>query len=114
MMREQRTHRRAPSRRGRVEPVIVSPLSLARTGRSPGEQLMRDPSAFLHALIHQCETVAATYGRDVVVLIVCTAIAAAGLRHLWWRRFHARLAEGARQITVMAPPEVDPKAAHEV
>ncbi|WP_329242776.1 type IV secretion system DNA-binding domain-containing protein [Actinoallomurus sp. NBC_01490] len=80
----------------------------------PVGPLLRDPSAFIHSFIHRGEVLLAAYGWASGILIACTFIAALMLRYLWWRRFHARLADGARQITVLAPPEVDPKAAHEL
>lgn len=70
----------------------------------PVGPLLRDPSAFIHSFIHRGEVLLAAYGWASGILIACTFIAALMLRYLWWRRFHARLADGARQITVLAPP----------
>ncbi len=76
--------------------------------------ILRDPNAFIHSLVHKAGALLGTYGWTYGLLAACALGAYVGLRHLWWRRFHDRLADGARQITVLAPPEVDPKAAHEL
>lgn len=80
----------------------------------PVGPFLRNPDAFIHSLIHKAETVLSSYGWACGLIAVCTAALYLGLRHVRWRRFHDRLADGARQITVLAPPEVDPQSAHEL
>lgn len=102
--------------------TALLPAGLARPRHHPAPTptgppvgpFLRDPGAFIHSLTHRAEGMISVYGWAVGILIACTVIVCLTLRYLWWRRFHARLADGARQISVLAPPEVDPKAAHEV
>ncbi|RKS70693.1 TraM-binding TraD/TraG-like protein [Actinomadura pelletieri DSM 43383] len=80
----------------------------------PGAPFLRDPDAFIHSLIHRAEDFVGSYGWLCGALLVCAVTAFLTVRHWRWRRRHDRLAEGARQITVLPPPEVDPDAAHEL
>lgn len=91
--------------------------SPAPTPSPPGPIIgpfLHDPGAVIRSFIHKAMGLLATYGWGGGLLIGCLLGLFLALRHLWWRRFHERLADGARQITVLAPPEVDPKAAGEL
>ncbi|GAA4100765.1 type IV secretory system conjugative DNA transfer family protein [Actinomadura miaoliensis] len=75
---------------------------------------LRDPDAVIHTLIHKAEHLLDSYGWVGGVLLASVLAAFLMLRHMWWRRRHDRLADGARLITVLPPPDVDPQAAHEL
>jgi hypothetical protein len=104
--------------------MTLAPLNAARSPGTPHPQpspsgppvapFLRDPGAFVHSLIHKAGALLGHYGWAIGLVGASTAVIYLGFRQLWWRRYHDRLAEGARQITVLAPPEVDPAAAHEL
>jgi ABC-type oligopeptide transport system ATPase subunit len=77
------------------------------TGGWLGDYL-RDPGGALLALLAHLWDWAYTWGPIVAPVV---AVAVAGFvvgRRRWARRCHARLAADARQVTVLAPPMVDP------
>ncbi|MFI0411937.1 type IV secretory system conjugative DNA transfer family protein [Actinomadura sp. 3N508] len=80
----------------------------------PGGPFLRDPDAFIHSLIHKAQDFVGSYGWACGLLLACAVAAFLTVRHWWWQRRHDRLADGARQITVLPPPEVDLDAAHEL
>ncbi|NIH83748.1 type IV secretory system conjugative DNA transfer family protein [Amycolatopsis granulosa] len=72
------------------------------------ENYLRDPGGALIALLNRLRDLAADDGPVALpVLAVLTTVVLAGRR--WWvRRCHERLVDNARQVTVLAPPSVDP------
>lgn len=81
-----------------------------RTGPGDGwlGEYLRDPAGALLALLGHPRDWAISWGPIVAPLL---AIAVTGFvlgRRSWRRRCHARLVANARQVTVLAPPSVDP------
>jgi len=74
---------------------------------------LRDPDGFVHSVIHRLEEFLIGYGWVCGLLLAVAAVICLGLRHTWLLRRHRRYADGARQITVLPPPEVEPSSAHE-
>lgn len=69
---------------------------------------LRDPGGALLALLGHLRDWAITMG-PVAVPVLAIGVAGFVLARRWWaRRCHARLIDDARQVTVLAPPTVDP------
>jgi hypothetical protein len=80
------------------------------TGGLLGE-FLRDPTAVFRAISDAALDAVATWGPIAApVLVVSVASVVIG-RRMWWARTQARMADGARLITVLAPPTVDPDGA---
>src|SRR5262249_40885865 len=94
---------------GRHGPLQAETPSPPLTG--PVAPFLRDPAAVVHSFFHKTGILLGSYGWVYGLGAVCTTAIYVMLRQVWWRRYHARLADGARQITVLGPPEVDPHAA---
>jgi hypothetical protein len=89
------------------------PLTLLHTAAadSPLERLARDPVGTLSHWWHTGAAILAAYAPLLIAISLAAAVTTAAAR-VWlyrWRR--ARLAEGARLITVQVPPQVDPGSA---
>ncbi|RSM34918.1 type VI secretion protein [Amycolatopsis balhimycina DSM 5908] len=83
---------------------------IARTGLTNGwlGDYLRDPGGALLRLLGHLRDWAVTWGPFVGPVL---AVGIAGFvvgRRRWARRCHARLVADARQVTVLAPPTVDP------
>ena len=83
---------------------------IARTGLTNGwlGDYLRDPGGALLRLLGHLRDWAMTWGPFVGPVL---AVGIAGFvigRRRWARRCHARLVADARQVTVLAPPTVDP------
>jgi len=74
---------------------------------------LHDPSGFVRTLLRRAADGAGAYGPVLMFLAVGSLAAYLTLRYGWWRRRHNKWAQNARQITISAPPEVDPGAARE-
>ncbi|MDX3663670.1 type IV secretion system DNA-binding domain-containing protein [Streptomyces sp. ID05-26A] len=96
-----------------THPELSAPLVahvLARTGLADGwlGDYLRDPGGALLCLLGHMRAWAVRWGPVVASTL---AIGVAGVvigRRRWARRCHTRLLAEARQITVLAPPTVDP------
>ncbi|MGW5053972.1 type IV secretory system conjugative DNA transfer family protein [Actinokineospora sp. NPDC004072] len=91
-------------------PLVTAPRIRSSAAAAAGwlEDYLRDPGGALLKLLAGLRDLALDWGPVVgPVLVVLAAVLVAGRR--WWaRRCHARLLTGARQVTVLAPPTVDP------
>lgn len=91
-------------------PSPLAPPETASTGVTDGwlGDYLRDPGGALLALLGHLRDAAISWGPIAAPVL---AVGIAGFmvgRHQWARRCHARLVANARQITVLAPPTVDP------
>ncbi|MFI7123791.1 type IV secretory system conjugative DNA transfer family protein [Amycolatopsis sp. NPDC049868] len=78
---------------------------------SPLQDYLRDPGGAMHALLTTVRVVAVSWG-PVAGPSLALAWTGAILGRRWWmRRRHDRMAAGARLVTVLAPPTVDPGGA---
>src|SRR5262245_18522709 len=100
-----------PAALNRPELFIPSAArSIVRTGLSDGwvGDYLRDPGGALFTLLGDLRAWAITWG-PVVGPVLGVVVAGFAIGRRWWaRRCHARLLAGARQVTVLAPPSVDP------
>nr|WP_242605981.1 hypothetical protein [Frankia sp. Cppng1_Ct_nod] len=90
--------------------MSVLPAAMS-TPSSPLATYLQDPWAGIHQLAHHAEVCALAWGSLAGPLL---AVAVAGLltaRRRVRRRYGQRLAAGARLVTVLAPPTVDPAGA---
>ena len=72
------------------------------------ESYLRDPAGILLALLHQLRDLGLAWGPFVTPVVAVFATAIVVGRRWWARHCHQLLLADARQITVLAPPEVDP------
>jgi hypothetical protein len=91
-------------------PVSLAWHGFSRTGLSDGwlGDYLRDPSgAVLTVLgrLREWVIIWGPYAAPVFAVVIASVMIG---RHWWARRCHARLHLDARQITVLAPPAVDP------
>ncbi|ALG14633.1 type VI secretion protein [Kibdelosporangium phytohabitans] len=86
--------------------AAVGPSTVSATGWV--EDYLRDPGGALLTVFTRLRDLAVDWGPTAApVLAVLTTTVVAGRR--WWtRRCHQRLLADARQVTVLAPPAVDP------
>jgi energy-coupling factor transporter ATP-binding protein EcfA2 len=69
---------------------------------------LRDPGRAVLILLSHLRDWAIVWG-PIAAPVLTIGIAGYVLARRWWaRRCHARLVSGARQVTVLAPPQVDP------
>ncbi|MEC3974345.1 helicase HerA domain-containing protein [Amycolatopsis sp. H20-H5] len=83
------------------EPMLNSPL----------QNYLRDPGAAMHAVFAALRVFAVSWGPilgPAAILAITTGLIG---RRWWRRRCHDRLGVGARMVTVLAPPTVDPDGA---
>lgn len=69
---------------------------------------LRDPGGTALALLERLRDWVITWGPIAAPLLVLGVAGVVVARRWWARRCHARLVADARQITVLAPPTVDP------
>lgn len=92
------------------QPELSLAFGIAREVMTDGwlGNYLRDPGGALLTLLGHLREATITWGPIAIpVLAVCTAALVIG-RHKWTRRCHTRLLADARQVTVLAPPIVDP------
>ena len=77
----------------------------------PLQEFLRDPAALFHALLGGVWNAVLTWGPAAGPAGVTVAAFVLAARQMWWRRTQTRMAHGARVITVLAPPTVDPDGA---
>jgi TraM recognition site of TraD and TraG/Type IV secretion-system coupling protein DNA-binding domain len=75
---------------------------------TPLGRFLTHPGQLLDWLAHAALTAAITWGPWAGPPLVLAAATAFAAREWVGRRRHARLAENARQVTILAPPEADP------
>jgi uncharacterized protein DUF87 len=96
-----------------IHPELSTPpatTGLARTGLTGGwlGDYLRDPGGALLTLLAHLRDWAMAWG-PIVAPVLAVGVAGFVLgRRRWARRCHARLVADARQVTVLAPPQVDP------
>lgn len=72
------------------------------------EDYLRDPGGTLFALLDRLRDLALTWG-PIAAPVLVVAVTATVMGRRWWaRRCHELLVADARQVTVLAPPVVDP------
>ncbi|MFD8497292.1 helicase HerA domain-containing protein [Amycolatopsis sp. NPDC059657] len=83
---------------------------IGRTDLSTGwlGDYLRDPGGALLRMLGHLREWALTWGPIVAPVLVLATTAFVVGRRRWARRCHARLVADARQVTVLAPPTVDP------
>jgi Helicase HerA, central domain len=91
-------------------PVPAAAIGIQRTGLTSGwlGDYLRDPGGVLLALLGHVRVWAITWGPILGPVLVLGFAGFLAGRRQWTRRCHARLVTGARQVTVLAPPTVDP------
>ncbi|OKI24708.1 type VI secretion protein [Saccharothrix sp. CB00851] len=72
------------------------------------EDYLRDPGGTLFALLDRLRDLALTWGPSAAPVLVVAVTATVMGRRWWARRCHELLVADARQVTVLAPPVVDP------
>nr|WP_051767056.1 DUF87 domain-containing protein [Saccharothrix syringae] len=72
------------------------------------QDYLRDPGGTLLALLHRLRDLALEWGPIAVLVLAGLALATVAGRRWWARHCHELLLADARQITVLAPPQVDP------
>ncbi|MFD2420378.1 type IV secretory system conjugative DNA transfer family protein [Amycolatopsis pigmentata] len=92
---------------GSSAPLVAGAASAGVTDGWLGEYL-RDPGGALLALLGALRDVAVVWGPIAAPLLVVGVTGFVFGRRWWVRRCHARLVDDARQVTVLAPPVVDP------
>ncbi|CAM3404279.1 helicase HerA domain-containing protein [Kibdelosporangium persicum] len=91
-------------------PIPLTSTGIARTGITNGwfGDYLRDPGGALLTLLDRLRDGAIAWG-PIVAPVLALGITGFLIGRRWWaRRCHARLVADARQITVLAPPTVDP------
>ncbi|ABW12171.1 Type IV secretory pathway VirD4 protein-like protein [Parafrankia sp. EAN1pec] len=83
----------------------------ATTPSSPLTTYLTDPAGFLHQLLGHLRAWAVVWGPVAGPLVALTAAGLLTLRRRLRRRYQQRLTAGARLVTVLAPPTVDPAGA---
>ncbi|TCJ34685.1 type IV secretory system conjugative DNA transfer family protein [Parafrankia sp. BMG5.11] len=83
----------------------------ATTPTSPIATSPADPWGFLHELLDHLRVWAPVWGPVAVPLLALTVTGLLTLRRRMRRRYQQRLTTGARLVTVLAPPTVDPAGA---
>ncbi|ONH25224.1 TraM recognition domain-containing protein [Pseudofrankia asymbiotica] len=83
----------------------------ATTPSSPLATYLTDPWGFLHQLLGHLRAWAVAWGPVAGPLLAGTAAGLVTLRRRMRRRYQQRLIAGARLVTVLAPPTVDPAGA---
>ncbi|MCP2243297.1 helicase HerA domain-containing protein [Lentzea aerocolonigenes] len=84
--------------------------ALARTSLTDGwvGDYLRDPGGALLRLLGHLRKCAVSWGPIVAPVLAASVVGVVSGRRRWARRCHARLVADARQVTVLAPPTVDP------
>ncbi|WP_231648466.1 type IV secretory system conjugative DNA transfer family protein [Saccharothrix sp. NRRL B-16348] len=72
------------------------------------EDYLRDPGGVVLALLERLRDLALGWGPLVAPVLAVLAVAIVTGRRWWARRCHELLLADARQVTVLAPPQVDP------
>jgi hypothetical protein len=72
------------------------------------DNYLRDPGGTLFQLLSHLQHGALAWGPIIAPALTLSVAGLAVARRVWARRCHARLVADARQITVLAPPTVDP------
>ncbi|GHH62414.1 type IV secretory system conjugative DNA transfer family protein [Lentzea cavernae] len=72
---------------------------------------LRDPLGVFQHVLEHLRDIALTWGPIAGPVLAATAVATVITRKRWHRRYHARLSNGARVISVRTPPTVDPSGA---
>ncbi|WP_199755015.1 helicase HerA domain-containing protein [Amycolatopsis sp. WAC 04197] len=78
---------------------------------SPLQDYLRDPGGAVHALLTAVRDVAVLWGPVAGPALALAWTGATFGRRWWLQRRHHRMAAGARLVTVLAPPTVDPGGA---
>ncbi|MBL7487797.1 ATP-binding protein [Frankia sp. AgB1.9] len=78
------------------------------TPSSPLTRYLTDPAGFGHHLLDQLHHAALTWGPLAGPPLIAAAVAVVLFRRLLRHRYRQQLAAGARLVTVLAPPTVDP------
>ena len=91
-------------------PVVTPPAPASRAA-SPLVRLLTDPGTALPRLGHTAADLARADGPWAVPTFMAVAAALVWVRALLRARRHAAYSDGARVITVLAPPKVDPRGA---
>ncbi|WP_239311678.1 TraM recognition domain-containing protein [Frankia sp. Cj3] len=81
------------------------------TPSSPIATYLTDPWGFVHQLLSHLRAWALAWGPVAGPLLAITAVGLLTLRRWVGRRYQQRLTAGARLVTVLAPPTVDPAGA---
>jgi Helicase HerA, central domain/TraM recognition site of TraD and TraG len=72
---------------------------------------LRDPGGYLRHLLDHAREIVLAHGLALAVPVLAAAVLATGARYGLARWRHAWVARGARQVTIMPPPKVDPSGA---
>jgi len=95
-------------------PAPTPPTTSGPAGSQPGGPLgryLRDPGGGVHRVEHTVTRWAIHWG-PLAAALTAAALALLLAGRAWWRRRqHAELVRGARLVTVLAPPVVDPASA---
>ncbi|WP_322749363.1 MULTISPECIES: TraM recognition domain-containing protein [unclassified Frankia] len=92
--------------------VVLSSLPATSTPpASPVGTYLRDPGAVVHLVVHHLQGWALTWGPVAGSLLVVAAVSVLTVRRRLQHRYQQRLQSGARLVTVLAPPTVDPAGA---
>jgi hypothetical protein len=74
-------------------------------------EFLADPTGMFRTVLDTALDAATTWGPIAGPMLAMGATATVVGRRMWWARTQARMADGARLITVLAPPAVDPNGA---
>ncbi|MFC0433399.1 helicase HerA domain-containing protein [Kutzneria buriramensis] len=77
----------------------------------PLEVVLSDPTFVFRAILDTLWTVTTTWGPTTGPATAAIVAAMLVGRRVWWRHTQQRMAEGARVISILAPPTVDPDGA---
>jgi len=95
-----------------MELITMNLLAAASsTPSSPLTTYLTDPAGFLHQILRQLQAWATVWGPMAGPLLILTAAGLLTGRRRLRRRYQQRLTAGARLVTVLAPPTVDPAGA---
>ncbi|WP_037307055.1 helicase HerA domain-containing protein [Amycolatopsis orientalis] len=92
-------------------PTALSVAAYAEAFTSPLQDYLRDPGGAVHAVFPALRDVVVSWGPVAGPVLALAWTGAVFGRRWWMRRCHDRIAAGARLVTVLAPPTVDPDGA---
>jgi len=95
----------------RLTPSSTTPGPSGSQPGGPFGHYLRDPGGSLHCVEHAVTQWLSPWGLVAGALIAVASVTLVACRIWWRRRQQAELVRGARLVTVLAPPVVDPAGA---